>query len=289
MKVVHRILIIIMALVVAGAIVWSLDNAGSYYLASSLERPHMEAHKLWKPGGLYGHGLGIIGSLMIMLLLTYSARKRIRRFRRWGRLPNWLNYHIFLGISGPLLITLHTSFKFGGLVSISYWSMMAVMLSGFIGRYIYVKIPRKINGEEMTRKEFEAHNEELKAQLVQQFQLSANQLALVEKIGGVDKIKERGLLGIFTFFIMDLFNWITLRRISHLVFKSASVPKKQRKEFHRLLSQRVKSSRRIAFLQAAQKLFHYWHVIHKPFAYTMIVIMIIHVAVAITLGYTWIF
>ncbi|NOZ75515.1 MAG: hypothetical protein GXO90_09125 [FCB group bacterium] len=289
MKTVHRIVIIILALIVAGILFWSLDIAGSYYLASSLERPRMEAHQLWKPGGIYGHGLGILGSVMILLLLTYSARKRIRKFRRWGKLPSWLNYHIFLGITGPLLITLHTTFKFGGLVSISYWSMMAVMLSGFIGRYIYVKIPRKINGEEMSRKEIEAHNEELKRQLTEEFRLSSDQLALIEQVGGVHKIKQRGLFGIFTFFIMDLFNWLTLRRISHLVFKSASVPKARLREFHHLLSRRVRNSRRIAFLQAAQKLFHYWHVIHKPFAYTMIVIMIVHVTVVITLGYRWIY
>jgi len=46
--------------------------------------------------------------------------------------------------------------------------------------------------------------------------------------------------------------------------------------------------RQIAFWNAAQSLFHYWHVIHKPFAYTMIVIMFIHIAVAVSLGYTWI-
>jgi len=45
--------------------------------------------------------------------------------------------------------------------------------------------------------------------------------------------------------------------------------------------------RQIAFWHAAQSLFHYWHVIHKPFAYTMIVIMFIHIAVAVSLGYTW--
>ncbi|MFQ6613265.1 MAG: hypothetical protein ACE5D1_00335 [Fidelibacterota bacterium] len=289
MKTIHRIILLLLALLVAGIIFWSLDVAGSYYLASSLDRPRMEVHQLWKPGGTYGHGLGILGSIMILLLLTYSIRKRFRRFRRWGKLPVWLNYHIFLGITGPLLITLHTTFKFGGLVSISYWSMMAVMLSGFIGRYIYVKIPRKINGEEMSRKEIEAHNEELKRQLTEEFQLSPDQLELIEQIGGVDKIKQRGLFGIFTFFIMDLFNWLTLRRISHHVFKSASVPKERLREFHQLLSRRVRNSRRIAFLQTAQKLFHYWHVIHKPFAYTMIVIMIIHVTVVITLGYRWVF
>ena len=36
-------------------------------------------------------------------------------------------------------------------------------------------------------------------------------------------------------------------------------------------------------------MFHYWHVIHKPFAYVMLVVVIIHVGVSIAFGYTWIF
>ena len=289
MKTVHRIILVILAIVVAGITFWSIDQAWGYYMASNLQRPHFEGHQLWKPGGLYGHGLGIIGSLMIILLLTYSARKRLRIFKRFGKLSIWLNYHIFLGIAGPVLITLHTTFKFSGLVAISYWSMMAVMISGFVGRYIYVKIPRKINGEEMTRKEFESQNKSLRNQMTEQFHLSKEHLEMVEKLGGVEKIRKRGLMGIFTFFFMDLFNWITLRRVSHEIFTDAKVPKEHRKEFYKLLSERVKNSRRIAFLQSAQKLFHYWHVIHKPFAYTMIAIMIVHIAVAVTLGYIWIF
>jgi hypothetical protein len=38
-----------------------------------------------------------------------------------------------------------------------------------------------------------------------------------------------------------------------------------------------------------QKLFKYWHVAHLPFALVMLVIMVVHVAVSIVFGYTWIF
>jgi hypothetical protein len=33
----------------------------------------------------------------------------------------------------------------------------------------------------------------------------------------------------------------------------------------------------------------YWHVAHLPFALIMLVIMLIHVAVALIFGYNWIF
>lgn len=109
-------------------------------------------HPNMKPGGVWGHGVGILGSAMLLLLFLYSARKRNKFGLRFGKIGQWLNIHIFLGIMGPILVTLHTSFKFGGIVSVSYFSMLAVMLSGFVGRYLYVQIPRSLSGDELSMK-----------------------------------------------------------------------------------------------------------------------------------------
>ncbi len=50
---------------------------------------------------------------------------------------------------GPILVLFHTAFKFGGIVAVSFWSMVAVFLSGVIGRFIYLQIPRSIEGREL--------------------------------------------------------------------------------------------------------------------------------------------
>jgi hypothetical protein len=42
-------------------------------------------------------------------------------------------------------------------------------------------------------------------------------------------------------------------------------------------------------LETMKNLFKYWHVAHLPFALVMLVIMVIHVAVALIFGYRWIF
>ena len=67
-------------------------------------------------------------------------------------MKTWLEVHIFCGIVGPVLVTFHTSFKFNGIVSVAYWSMVAVVLSGFVGRYLYVRIPRSLRGIELTQR-----------------------------------------------------------------------------------------------------------------------------------------
>jgi hypothetical protein len=101
-----------------------------------------------------GHGLGIIGSaLMIIGVFTYMARKRQRSLMRLGVLKHWLEFHIFMCSLGPIMVLFHTAFKFGGLVAISFWSMVAVFLSGIIGRFIYIQIPRTIEGRELSLSE----------------------------------------------------------------------------------------------------------------------------------------
>jgi hypothetical protein len=125
-----------------------------YYRLGIEERFFHEGHASLKPSGFLGHGLGIAGSLaMIIGVAGYMARKRFRFLARLGILRHWLEFHIFLCTLGPILVLFHTSFKFGGLVAISFWSMVAVFLSGIIGRFIYIQIPRTIEGRELSLNE----------------------------------------------------------------------------------------------------------------------------------------
>lgn len=289
MKTVHKITFFLLFVFLVFAIITILIKAGNYYGTHMLHRPHHPLHKLWKPGGFVGHGFGIIGSGMLMLLFSYSIRKRFKSIRKWGKLPTWLNYHIFLGIAGPVLITFHTAFKFGGLVSISYWSMVAVALSGFIGRYIYTKIPHHVSGKEMSLQDFEKDQKALTDLLVSDFKLKQEHLMLIEKLSGVEKIRQRGMFGLLTLFIMDTFSWITTRRIFSTITEITEIPPDKMRVLRASIRKRINVARQIAFWSSAHQLFHYWHIVHKPFAYTMIVIMFIHIGVVITFGYTWIF
>ena len=106
------------------------------------ERFYHPDHENFKPSGLFGHGLGIVGTLLILIgVFIYIARKRYQFLSRYGRVKYWLEFHIFLCTLGPIMVLFHTAFKFGGIVSISFWSMVAVVISGVIGRYIYIQIP----------------------------------------------------------------------------------------------------------------------------------------------------
>jgi hypothetical protein len=98
---------------------------------------------------LFGHGLGIVGFVfMIMTETLYSLRKRSRSVR-WGRMSNWLQFHIFTGLVGPFMVLLHTSWKFNGIAGVTTLFTVMIVISGFVGRYIFTRIPRTLDGLEI--------------------------------------------------------------------------------------------------------------------------------------------
>ena len=105
--------------------------------------------KIPPAGELFGHGLGIFGFVLMLLTETlYSIRKRVRG-ARWGRMSDWLQFHIFTGLVGPYMVLLHTSWKFNGLAGVTTLFTVVIVFSGLIGRYIYTRIPRTMDGLEI--------------------------------------------------------------------------------------------------------------------------------------------
>jgi hypothetical protein len=98
---------------------------------------------------LFGHGIGILGFIFMLMTETlYSIRKRSQSVR-WGRMSTWLQLHIFTGIVGPFMVLLHSSWKFNGIAGVTTLLTVIIVVSGFIGRYIFTRIPRTLDGLEM--------------------------------------------------------------------------------------------------------------------------------------------
>ncbi|MBI3159602.1 MAG: hypothetical protein HYZ26_08405 [Chloroflexi bacterium] len=94
----------------------------------------------------FGHSLGVIGFLLMVSTETlYSIRKRSPRFNV-GRLSIWLEFHIVTGLVGPFMVLLHSAWKFNGLAGVVLLLTVLIVLSGFVGRYIYTALPRTADG-----------------------------------------------------------------------------------------------------------------------------------------------
>ncbi|MCC7092759.1 MAG: hypothetical protein IT277_01080 [Ignavibacteriaceae bacterium] len=265
-------------------------NGYQYYSTPLEERFFSSQHELLKPSGYWGHGFGIIGTLMMIIgVSTYMIRKRYRKFFNFGYLKHWLEFHIFLCSVGPVLVLYHTSFKFGGIVSVSFWSMVLVVLSGVVGRFIYVQIPRTIQGQELSINELSSMKEDLAKRIRTVLSEDASTLSEFERISSAERYKTFNLSTAVGFIFRDYFD---LKKVMRLLGKRMvwlGINPTERKELLTMAKSEIIVARRIAFLRTFQKLFHWWHIFHLPFAITMFVIMIIHVAVTIIFGYKWIF
>jgi hypothetical protein len=125
----HRIYLFSLVGITVFVAVYLAFFGANYYQTALEQRFFHEQNELLKPSGFIGHGFGVIGSLLIVVgVFGYMARKRFRRFSRWGYLKYWLEFHIFLCSLGPVLVLYHTAFKFGGIVAVSFWSMVAVVV-----------------------------------------------------------------------------------------------------------------------------------------------------------------
>jgi len=277
-----------MVLIVLFTVILLTINGLDYYRTGIEERVYHQGHTILKPSGTIGHGLGIFGSFFIVTgVALYMARKRYRFLSRVGILKYWLEFHIFLCTLGPVMILFHTSYKFGGLVAISFWSMVAVFVSGIAGRFIYLQIPRSMEGRELSLSEVRG----MKANLAEMIRTSHN---LDEENYNiiVDSVKKKTGLYHKSLIVRFIKNYSEDRKsIENVkkVLKSKNISRPEYQKIVSLVKSDITLNRRIERLDLMQNLFKYWHVAHLPFAMVMLIIMIIHVGVTILFGYRWIF
>ncbi len=287
-KTAHKIFISLLVAIVFISFITLLYKGILYYRTGLEERVYHPDHQLLKPSGILGHGLGITGSLFIIIGVgSYMARKRYRILSRLGILKHWLEFHIFLCTLGPILILFHTSFKFGGLVAVSFWSMVAVFLSGIIGRFIYIQIPRSIEGRELSLNEIREMKSDISGIIRSSYNLDEESYNII-----ADSVKKKIELyhkNPVLRYIRKYFNDRDSIKSVKEILKRNKIPKDKYRKVIRIVNNDIKLNRRIEHLETMQNLFKYWHVIHFPFALVMLIIMLIHVAVTIVFGYRWIF
>jgi hypothetical protein len=287
----HRIFILFLLLLGITTIAAILFQNYDYYALSLEERPFHPQYDELKPSGYQSHGYGIAGTAMIITgVAMYSGRKRIRKFSQVGKIKYFLEFHIFLCLLGPALVLYHTTFKFGGIVAVSFWSMSAVVLSGVIGRYLYQHIPKNIQGSELTDKELETESKRLIYSLHTQYHLSHDILDELEQLE-ISSIKAEnlGITKLIIFLLKSDFSRLRRNSAIKKILFHHNVNAKDCKQIVSIVNQRIVLQQRIAVLGKMQQVFHYWHVVHLPFTIIMFLILIVHVAVAIAFGYTWVF
>lgn len=268
-------------LVVVGIVLFGLGG-WEYYRAPLGTRGYLPEHPLLRPSGPVGLTLGVAGVVSMLMTLPYYVRKRVRALQRLGTPMQWLEVHIFFGIVGPVLVTLHTSFKFNGVISVGYWLMMTVWASGFVGRYLYVRIPKSIRGVELSFAQVEAQL----ARTQQDLQSAALPPAVRRELAAFEHAVSpaHGAPGALDLFFGELrvrARLMLLRR--HL--RAAGVDVAAVTALVDGAAERATLARRLAHLHRTKHLFGLWHVFHRPLVYALFVIVALHVGIALYFGY----
>jgi hypothetical protein len=273
---------LLLSCVAIGALaVWVLADLDGwrYYTTPLRVRGYAAPHRVLRPSGSVAHPLGVAGLVMMFVPIAYAGRKRWPSLTRAGSMRAWLEVHIFCGIVGPALITFHTSFKFNGIISVAYWSMVAVMASGFVGRYLFVRIPKSIRGVELTHDEIRERAEELKRAL----DASAIDQGLIARVRDVEREMEplavRTPLG-------PAAVRMRLRRMRGEL-RGAGVDRDLAAVVTAAIGERLLLLRKLSRLNRTKRLFSMWHVFHQPLVYVTFAIAALHVGVAVYMGYSW--
>lgn len=118
------------------------------------------AHSYITPEDGLGYALGIIGGSLMVLMIVYPLRKRLRSLAPLGSVRGWYRYHMLAGTAGPVLILYHANFSTGSLNStVALISMLTVALSGVIGRYFHQRTSSGLidSKEQLAQLEHEMH------------------------------------------------------------------------------------------------------------------------------------
>jgi len=280
----HISMTIVWLIIAIVSLVAGLD----YYTLSLHDRAYSDLHELYKPSGFIGHGMGIIGSLMMIVgVAMYSVRKRVRRYEQSGQLRNWLTVHIWLCTLGPYLVTLHTAFRFGGVISIAFWSMLAVVLSGVFGRYIYVRIPKATDGQFLSETALIARQKHLLNSIQEYHNIDHARVSELVKESSPSGA-EKGTFGRYFAMLKRDLSLSSRKKVLLLSARSDGMAQAESVLFVRRVLDYQNLVQQTSISGVFQRLFGYWHVFHLPLALIMLAIMVLHIGVAFTFGYFWI-
>jgi hypothetical protein len=268
----------------------------SYYILPPEQRPFSDKHELLRPSGSIGIKLGVLGTVLFFIIFLYALRKVIPWLGRMGTARHWMDFHVIAGVTAPVLIAFHASFKFQGIAGFAFWIMLAVAISGVIGRYLYAQIPRSLSAAELSLTELQSGERELSDALLGQSIYTAEQLARALHVPTAEHIRKMSpVRAIGEMILADAgitFRVASLRRApSSFGVKVRSMGglfssgNREIEVIVRLVRQKASLSKRVVFLDQTQRVFHLWHVIHRPFSYAFAVLAILHIVVVMGLGF----
>ena len=240
---------------------------------------------LFRSGDDTSYRIAVVGGVMMLMVFLYPLRKQVRALRDLGAPRWWLWGHIALGLGGPWLILVHSTFRIGSLnAGVALWSMVVVVLSGVVGRFLHARVHRGLHGELTTLAELRLQAGLVEADAVGRLHFAPAVAALLTAfeeaelgapVDGVDMF--RRLLW------LPLRQALLARRCRRLLrdaLRDKPDPKRRAESLRRarrLIDRYLGAVVRVSQFTAYERVFALWHVAHVPFVVLLVISAVVHV------------
>lgn len=259
----------------------------SLFVASAIL---VRSNDWYTPASDIGYYLGLVGGILMLLLLVYPLKKRVKILQRMGSTKPWFVFHMLCGVVGPLAIIYHSTFRIGSQNAlVAMVSMLLVAGSGIIGRFIYVRIHHGLSEHELRLDELEGDETSEAMNFSRDMDWAPDVVAeLMDFRARANQPANSRIVGAVNFLKLPLVEWRVRRqchaRLSiHLdhraVVRKWDTAKRilRGRQFDSLVAHYTTTVTRRAQFSLYRRMFAWWHILHLPFVYLLAASGVYHV------------
>ncbi len=240
-----------------------------------------------------GYWLGIVGSVIMLLLFLYLARKKLKFMHNWGKTKTWFQVHMIMGILGPLLVLFHCNFHLGSLNSrVALFSTLFVAASGIVGRYIYTRLHQSLYGKEIEFSKLIMQRDDNDNSLNALFTYAPDIREYLQKYDKLVRThRDYGFLRSLLH-LLHLEVWVrylhftivrktkrTLDAIAEQAGLSAKERRLKKREALSIINAHMAIVLSIAEFNFYKRLSGLWHLLHLPLFIFLVIVVVVHIVV----------
>jgi hypothetical protein len=221
---------------------------------------------------------GYLGTALMVLSMAYLLQRRFGWFHRTATNQFWLDVHLMTGVVGPLFIVLHSALRLTTWVSIPFWSMVAIVVSGVLGRYLYTLVPSLTSRHDL---ELLSHRRAVTELAAGYPAAAAYASRLMDREAQRSSAAwEIGLVPLLVWTLADDVRRMWSRGRDRRALARLA-PRALARQVARRIDRVVFLERRRELAPRGKALLRSWKRVHIPFSLVLLVTMIAHIAIAL--------